>query len=158
MAKGTICKYCEHCISCIYNLGGIVITNCDLRTDFYGDSAFSEELCDCEDFELPAYDKSCWDVNGMLKIEYLPKLRSQICIGSYNLSDYNNTYGIQPEMLSDLFDDYIDWLDSNMLYESDENLLKWYEECHYWITDEFLINLDYVKSKVKSHFYANKKH
>lgn len=148
MAKGTICKYCEHCLSHIYNLGGSVITNCDLRTDFYGDSAFSEELDDCDDFELPEYDKSCWDENGMFKIEYLSKLRSQIRLGSGYISDFENSYGIQPDMLFDFFEVYIDWLYGNELKDSIDNLIKWYSEQGWEITDEFLITKEYAQSKV----------
>lgn len=50
----------------------------------------------------------CFDENGWLKDEYLWSLRQQITLGSIYVSDYENSFGIQPKKVCDFFTSFWD--------------------------------------------------
>lgn len=144
MAHETICKECQHCTFLSYNMGGDIMVHC-FRDG--SDDVICEELKDCDYFTLPEYNTDCFDEFGAFKPEYLPELRSQICLGSVYFDDYRNEYGINPKFLSNFFEDYLDWLDERGLPDSDNNLMDWYEETSYEITVEDLTTKNSIKSK-----------
>lgn len=49
-----------------------------------------------------------YDENGWLKDEFLWPLRQQICLGSLFISDYENSFGIDPHKVCDFFTNFWD--------------------------------------------------
>lgn len=47
--------------------------------------------------------QDCFDENGWFKSEYLWPLRKEITLGSINVSHYNNSFGIKPELVCEFF-------------------------------------------------------
>lgn len=134
MAKECICKKCKHCGFLTYNMGGEISIDCYANPKNEYDEVFGRKIrCEvqsCDDFELPDFDTDCWDVNGNFKPEFLPVLRSQITLGSSYLSDYKNSFGIDPDFLISFFDEYDDWLSRVEEEETEENLLYWYSDAY----------------------------
>lgn len=75
--------------------------------------------------------------------EMLWKLRKEIILNSLFISDYRNTFGIDPHTVCDFFDSYLSYLDEEMCaaipnyddsrffdllptYDTEENLWNWY--------------------------------
>lgn len=151
---GTICRYCKHCCGISYNLGGCIFVDCKKRwdlDDIYHDTTIHEELkriSECDDFKLPRYNQNCWD-NGMLKPKYLPKIRKEISLGSMYIDDYNNSFGIKPELLCDFFDEYLTYLGLHELEDSPETLIDFYDNhtCTE-ISQDWVIDEEYVQNKV----------
>ena len=70
-------------------------------------------------------------------------LRKQIILNSLFISDYRNTFGIDPHVVCDFFDSYLSYLDEEMMqtipgyddlqffdllpkFDTEENLWNWY--------------------------------
>lgn len=58
--------------------------------------------------------------------EDLKKLRSEICLNRLYVSDYNNSFGLDPHYVSDFFDGYISYM--NELMEEDGKNLDWEDQ------------------------------
>lgn len=71
------------------------------------------------------------------------KLRQEIILNSLFISDYRNTFGIDPHVVCDFFDSYLSYLDEEMAqtlpgyddahffdhlpnFDTEENLWNWY--------------------------------
>ena len=84
---------------------------------------------------------------GWLTDKALVQLRKEICLDSIYISDYTNSFGIDPKQVCDFFDGYGDYLielmnedrkdgDNNYFalraeYDTEKNLLGWYG-CFDW--------------------------
>lgn len=75
--------------------------------------------------------------------KFLWELRNEIILNSLFISDYRNTFGIDPHVVCDFFDSYLSYLDEEMAqtlsgyddahffdhlhdFDTEENLWNWY--------------------------------
>lgn len=67
-------------------------------------------------------------INGQFSNEDLIKLRNEIVLNSVFTKDYENSFNIDPDKLSNFFFDYVDYYLGDELEDTSENLINYYNE------------------------------